>query len=522
VASHDGGDAPRLAARGIVKRFGPVTALAGVDIALRAGRVHAIVGENGAGKSTLTGVLGGVHVPDAGEIAVDGAVTAFASPSDALAAGVAVVYQDLSLLPALSVADNIMLGIQPRRGPLIDRRAQRAQVTELLARVGGTDINPATAVGDLPVARQQLVEIAKVLATTPKVIVFDEPTAVLPADATAALLALIRELADGGTAVGYISHRLNEVAQIADAVTVLRDGAHIPTTAMADTTIPAIVADMVGREVDEAFPPREHTPSGTVALSVHRVMLPGTAPDGISFEIRHGEVVGVAGLVGSGRSRLARYIVGLEGRPAGTVRLNGKVYHPRSPRRAVRRGIALVPEDRKAQGLILQLAIAHNLVLPSLRGISHGGVISATAERRLVERAVGDMAIKLGAPADPASSLSGGNQQKVVLGKWIARDPALLILDEPLRGIDVGAKAEIHRILRGLADAGLAILLISSELPEVLGVSDRVLVMRDGVIAHEFTDKPFSPDEVMTAATTVRVKASASEPAGGDPGVGAA
>ena len=350
-------------------------------------------------------------------------------------------------------------------------------------------------------ARQQLVEIAKVLAGDPQVIIFDEPTAVLPTDETEALFDLVRQLAARGVAVGYISHRLDEVRLLADDVTVLRDGALVRTTPMADTSVDRIVADMVGRDVDEAFPSRTGAASEDVVLDVRQVPLPGSGPDGTSFTVHRGEVLGVAGLVGSGRSRLARYLMGLEGDPGGQVVLDGRAYRPHSPRDAIARGLALVPEDRKAQGVILQLAIDHNLVLPSLAAVSRGGLVSPQVEGDLVAAAVDGTAMKLGRPSDPVSSLSGGNQQKVVLGKWLARDPVLLILDEPLRGIDVGAKAEIHRLLRGLADHGLSILLISSELPEILGISDRVLVMRDGAIAQVLHDKPFSPDEIMAAAT---------------------
>jgi len=501
--AHPGSKAPHpsLAARGVAKHFGRVTALAGVDVALHAGRVHAIVGENGAGKSTLTGILGGVHTPDEGRVEVDGRPVTFDSPASALHHGVAVVYQELSLLPAMSVADNVTLGHQPRRGRLIDRRAQRDRTEALLARVGGDGIDPGTLVGDLPVARQQLVEIAKVLAAEPSVLVFDEPTAVLPTEETAALLDLIRELAGEGVAIGYISHRLDEVRDLSDDVTVLRDGRLVRTTPMARTSLDRVVADMVGREVDEAFPPRDGHPEATVVLDVDRVPLPGTGPDGVSFTVSRGEVLGVAGLVGSGRSRLARYLMGLEGDPGGTVTLDGRPYRPRGPRHAIARGLALVPEDRKDEGLVLQLGIDQNLVLPSLADISRAGVVDRAAQRRLTSTAIADTAMKLGQPSDPVSSLSGGNQQKVVLGKWLARQPTLLILDEPLRGIDVGAKAEIHRILRGLADDGMSILLISSELPEILGISDRVMVMRDGGVAAVLNHKPFDPDEVMAAAT---------------------
>ena len=499
-------DTPALAARGVSRSFGSVRALQDVTVELRAGHIHAIVGENGAGKSTLTNLLGGVLPPDAGRIERWGRPTTLASPAEALKAGIGIVYQELSLVPDLSVADNVVLGVQPRRRGLIDRKAQRERVQELLAKVDASSLPLDRPVRELSVARQQLVEVAKVLAREPTVVIFDEPTAMLPADSADELLRLIRRLAAEGMAVGYISHRLSEVEAIADEVTVLRDGELVWTERMADISLDEIVGAMVGRSVDEAFPRRTTTAVEPVTmLEVREVPLPGTEPDGISFTCQKGEIVGLAGLVGSGRSRIARYLMGLEGDPGGTVRLDGKRYHPTTPRRAIRHGMMLVPEDRKGLGVILQVAIDRNLGLPSLDRLSRFGFVDADAERRLADRAVADLAIRTDDVELPASSLSGGNQQKVVLGKWLARDPKLLILDEPLRGIDVNAKAEIYRILRGLADDGLSILLISSELPEVLGLSDRVIVMRDGRIASTFDEPPFVPDDIMAAATMERV-----------------
>ncbi len=493
---------PELAAVEVSRRFGPVQALADVDVALRAGRIHAVVGENGAGKSTLSNILGGVLAPDSGYVEVAGQATVFASPADALRRGIAIVYQELSLVPDMSVVDNIMLDVQPRRFRLIDRRAQRARALEFLTRVGGEKLPLDRPVRELAIARQQLVEVAKVLARDPRVVIFDEPTAVLPDDSANELLDLIRGLAAGGLAIGYISHRLAEVEAIADEVTVLRDGHLVWTRPNRETTTSEIVNAMVGRDVDEAFPERATTADTTPMLEVTGVQLPGTEPAGVSFSCRRGEIVGVAGLVGSGRSRIARYLMGLEGLYGGEVRLDDQPYRPDNPRRAMRSGMMLVPEDRKGLGLILQLAIDRNLTLPSLDRLSRFGIIDRDAERQLAEDAADSLRVVAEDLRQPASSLSGGNQQKVVLGKWLARGPKLLILDEPLRGIDVNAKAEIHRILRGLADDGLSILLISSELPEILGLSDRVLVMRDGAISATFDEPPFLADEIMSYAAT--------------------
>lgn len=500
TGGHDG-EIPVVAARGVTKRFGGITAVDDVSVGLTAGRVHAIVGENGAGKSTLAAMLGGVLAPDGGTVEIRGEAVELSGPAEALDAGVAIVYQELSLLPAMSVADNIMLGIQPRRGPIVDRRAQRRRTIELLKRVGGDNIPPDAAVEDLSVARRQLVEIAKVLAREPAAIVFDEPTAVLPADETDHLLTLVRRLAHDGVAVGYISHRLDELTVVADDVTVLRDGRLVLTRPIADLDSAAIIAAMVGRPVEEAFPERaDHTVMGPL-LEVKDLMLPGTEPEGIAFTCRRGEILGVAGLVGSGRSRLARYLFGMEGRHPGSVTLGGEPYRPRSPRHAIQSGVMVVPEDRKGSGVVLELSLERNVALPSLALLTRLGLVDQIAEHHLAERVVSELDVRVSEVTAPLSSLSGGNQQKVVLGKWLVKNPRLLILDEPLRGIDVSAKAEIHRTLRRLADAGLAILLISSELPEVLGLSDRVLVMRDGRLAAVFDEKPFSPDEIMSVAT---------------------
>ncbi len=495
-----GAGVPALAAREVSRSFGPVQALSRVTVELRTGHVHAIVGENGAGKSTLTNILGGVLPPDSGRVEVSGEPISFASPAAALERGIAIVYQELSLVPDLSVVDNITLEVQPRRFGLIDRRAQRARVRQLLERVEAGGLPLERSVRELPVARQQLVEVAKVLAREPSIVIFDEPTATLPGDSAEELLRLIRRLADDGMAVGYISHRLAEVDAIADEVTVLRDGELVWTRRAEDVSTGEVVSAMVGREVDEAFPVRSATADPEPMLEVASVQLPGTEPDGISFTCRRGEILGVAGLVGSGRSRIARYLMGLEGHHGGRVLLDGRSYRPTGPRRAIRRGLMLVPEDRKGLGLILQLAIDRNLTLPSLDRLSRFGVLDLGAEQRLAEEAASSLQVVASDLSVPAATLSGGNQQKVVLGKWLAREPRLLILDEPLRGIDVQAKAEIHRILRELADGGLSILMISSELPEVLGLSDRVLVMRDGRIAATFDEPPFVADEIMAFA----------------------
>ncbi len=495
---------PVLAARGVTHRFGRVTALRDVTVALRAGAVHAIVGENGAGKSTLAALFGGALAPDEGSVELGGVPHVFSAPADALAAGIGIVYQELSLVTDLSVADNVMLTIQPRRGLLINRGAQRARVRELLERVGAPALRVDRPIRELSVAQRQLVELAKVLARDPVAVIFDEPTAVLPADDTERVLDLIRGLADDGVAVGYISHRLSEVERIADEITVLRDGAVVWTRPMRSTTLDQVVSAMVGRPIDQAFPERATTARAEPMLEVTGVQLPGTGPDGITFTCRRAEILGIAGLVGSGRSRIARFLIGLEGDHGGEVLVDGQPYHPRSPPHAIRHGVMLVPEDRKGLGLILSLGVDRNIALPSLKRLQRWGLVDRRGERQLADGVVSDLDIRVADVATPAQHLSGGNQQKVVVGKWLARDPKLLILDEPLRGIDVNAKSEIHRVLSRLADEGLSIILISSELPEVLGLSDRVMVMRNGRIAGIFEDKPFVPDDIMALATMER------------------
>jgi rhamnose transport system ATP-binding protein len=492
AAETAGTEEPVLAARGVWRHFGRVQALKDVTVALHAGEVHAIVGENGAGKSTLAAVFGGALMPDEGTVELRGDPCRFAAPSDALAAGVGIVYQELSLVPDLSVADNVMLAIQPRRWILIDRRAHRARVQNLLERVGAPSLRVDRPIRELSMAQRQLVEVAKVLAREPLAIIFDEPTAVLTAGDTENLLTLVRRLADEGVAVGYISHRLPEVQQIADQITVLRDGAVVWTQPMRSVMLDQVVSAMVGRSIDEAFPERATTARPEPMLEVKSVQLPGTGPDGISFTCRRSEILGIAGLVG------------LEGEHHGEVLVDGDRYHPRSPRQAIRRGVMLVPEDRKGLGLILGLGVDRNIALPSLDRLRRWGLVNPRNERRLADGVVSELDIRVADVTAPAQHLSGGNQQKVVVGKWLARGPKLLILDEPLRGIDVNAKSEIHRILRNLADEGLSIILISSELPEVLGLSDRVMVMRNGHIAGVFEHKPFVPDDIMAVATMER------------------
>ena len=500
-----GQDPPLLEAYGISKSFGGIHALRSVDLTCHAGQVQALVGENGAGKSTLTAVLAGVHQPDEGEIRMQGEMVRFASPRDALARGIAVVYQEFTLLPHLSVAENIFLGHEPARGSVVRHRELRERAGALLEQLGMGRLPLTAPVRRLSVAQQQVVEIAKALSHNARLLIMDEPSAVLAGAEFEHLADLIKRLAGRGVSIVYISHRLDEVEAVADQVTVLRDGKVVVSAPAGQLRRDDIVRSMVGRTLDEAFPVRR-AEVGEPVLEVERLLLPGTEPDGINLTVRAGEVVGVGGLVGSGRSRLARALVGLERAP-GTVKIRGRPFRHRSVRAAAGRGLVLIPEDRKGAGLVLDLPIAANVSLPVLGRVSSGSVLSRQAETSLAQDTIRTLGIRASSPDQRVRQLSGGNQQKVVLGKWLAADPAVLLLDEPLRGVDVGAKEEIYGIIRDLADQGSAILVISSELPELLGLSDRILVMRDGRVAGELSREQASEEAVMALAIGEEVTA---------------
>lgn len=476
------GSPPLLEARGISKAYPGVRALDGVDLVLWAGRVHALVGENGAGKSTLVGILGGVHLPDEGEILLHGQLVTFDSPNAALAAGIAVVYQELSLLPHLTVAENILLGHEPNRHGIISTRPLRARAAELLTSLGMEQLSVDTLVRQLSIAQRQVVEVAKALAHDVQILVMDEPSAVLAGAELERLFELLDSLRNRGVSIVYISHRLSELDRIGDAVTVLRDGQRVLSAPAQGLTRAQLVESMVGRPVDETFGERESKP-GDIALEVDGLLLPGTEPDGLSLHVRRGEIVGVAGLMGSGRSRLARALIGLEPTAGGDIRVAGQRLHGRGPREAARAGLVLVPEDRKQLGLMLDFTLRANVSLPVLGRVSRVGVLQRRLEQRLALRTIDALGIRTSGPDQTTRHLSGGNQQKTVIGKWLATEPSVLVLDEPLRGVDVGAKTEIYSLIQQLAEEGAAILLISSELPEILGLSDRILVMHEGRIA---------------------------------------
>ena len=489
----------RLALEQATKSFGSVVALGDGTITLRAGEAHALLGENGAGKSTLVKILGGVHRPDAGTLTVDGEPVVFAGPADAQAAGISIIYQEPSLFPDLTVAENIFIGRQPRSGGRrIDRHAMEQQAREIFTRLG-VALDPTRPAKGLSVADQQIVEIAKALSFNAKVLVMDEPTAALTTVEVLRLFEVIKTLRAHDAAVLFISHRLEEVFACCQRVTIMRDGRFVRTAPVEDLTIDDIIRSMVGRDLDALFPKTETTP-GEVVLDVAGLSSVGVFHD-VSFSVRAGEIVALAGLVGAGRSEVARAIFGIDRRTSGTVTLDGRQLRNGDARAAMAAGMALVPEDRRQQGLVMDLGIDQNVALGSLRSLSHGGLILRRSERRLAGTWAGRLQLKFGRLRNPVSTLSGGNQQKVVLGKWLARGPKLLIIDEPTRGIDVGTKAEVHRILDGLVAEGMAVLMISSELPEVLGMADRVLVLREGRLTAELDRADADETTIMRAAT---------------------
>jgi len=490
---------PVLALEGVSKSFGAVRALRDVSLQLHAGEAHALAGENGAGKSTLIKALAGVHRPDSGTVLLDGAPVVFHGPADARDAGVAVIYQEPTLFPDLSVAENIFVGRQPRRSfGRVDHRAVNKATAALFARLG-VDLDPEQPARGLSIADQQLVEIAKALSFDARVLIMDEPTAALTGSEVARLFGVVRALREGGAAVLFISHRLEEVFALCQQVTTLRDGALIASEPVAGLTEDDLVRRMVGRDLDELYPKQEAA-IGDVALSVRRLTREGVFTD-VSFEVRRGEIVGLAGLVGAGRSEVARAVFGVDRWDAGEVEIDGKPLKAGAPSLAMAAGLALVPEDRRAQGLVMEMSIERNINLTGLRTTARAGLMDRGAERsRAVDWAV-RLQVKYARLADLVGTLSGGNQQKVVLAKWLATGPRVLIVDEPTRGIDVGTKAEVHRLLSQLAADGLAVLMISSDLPEILGMADRVLVMHEGRLTAEIDRADATEESVMAAAT---------------------
>jgi ABC-type sugar transport system ATPase subunit len=494
-----------LEATDVHKRYGGVHALRGVHLDVRAGEVHALVGENGAGKSTNINVLEGAVRRDAGRDTLDGRDVDFRSPAESQAAGIAVIHQELATLPTLGVAENLFMGHLPRRGLRLDRRAMYERARPLLAEVG-LDVDPRTLVRDLSLSQQQLVEIAKALSIGARLLVMDEPSASLTEHETQRLLALVRRLRAQGVAILYVSHRMAEVFALADRITVFRDGAHVRTLDTAATTPADVVGLMVGRELAAAAHHEAHAIGQTVleVRGLTRRVAPGDGGvplDDVSLTVRRGEIVGLAGLVGAGRSEVARAVFGADAYDAGEIVLDGARVRFRSPADAIRAGVAMVPEDRKALALFLEKPVRWNVSMARLPALRVRGVVARARERALVADYVERLHVKTPSMETPVRALSGGNQQKTVLARWLATRPRLLILDEPTHGVDVGAKAEIYALVRALAREGMAILLISSELPEILDLSDRIVVMRAGRVAATLERGPFDERTVMLHAT---------------------
>ena len=485
--------------RGIGKRFGGVTALEGVDFELRAGEIHALLGENGAGKSTLIKILGGIHRPDVGDVLVDGQVVEIREVSDADRLGIRLIHQELSLAPNLSVAENIFLGREPGRFGFLDRRQLFANARALIAELGLPEIGSAeTRVADLSVAQQQMVEIARALSTRARILILDEPTASLSEAETEALFVKLRGLANQGVGIIFISHRLEEIQRLAHRVTVLRDGRSVGTQATAALNQGELIRLMVGRDLKAHYPRPPWKPGG-VALTVRN--LRNAQVRDVSFELRYGEILGFAGLVGAGRTELARALFGLDPLHGGEILVDGKSAIIRCPGDALTAGIALVPEDRKRQGLVMTGSVAYNLALPWTREWIRGCLPNAQRRSGIVSRAVQSFGIKVSDPDQSIGSLSGGNQQKVVVGKWMERPPRILILDEPTRGVDVGAREEMFTIIHRMVEQGMAVILISSDLPEVMNLSHRLALYRNGRIVREVAAQEITPEEVMAELT---------------------
>lgn len=488
----------------IEKAFGGIHALADVSFNLRAGEIHALVGENGAGKSTLIKIITGAYTPDSGHIEIDGIIYDSLGPSQARDLGIAAVYQEFNILPELSVAENISLGRQPLgRSGLIDLKSRSAQAYELLERLGAqANIDPNELVKYLTVGEQQIVEIAKALAINARILIMDEPSAVLPSRDLDRLFAIIRALRDEGRGIIYISHRLNEIFELADRVTVLKDGQTMATNNVSDTHNTELVQLMVGREMTDMYPPRDNTP-GDILLEVRDLCVEGTVYD-VNFNVRSGEVVGLAGLGGSGRTTVCRALVGLGSIRSGKINYLGKPA-PKMPASAARAGLVLIPEDRKTYGLVLNQTMRFNLALPNLSQFLRLGVLSTSREKDAVLKTIDEIQIKPPSPDLSTENLSGGNQQKVVVGKWLLTNPKLVIFDEPTRGIDVGAKAEIYLRIRELTRQGVGVMMASSELPELIGMSDRILVFHEGRVVGELAQRDFSEEAIMHLATATHL-----------------
>ncbi|MBK8026693.1 MAG: sugar ABC transporter ATP-binding protein [Chloroflexi bacterium] len=484
--------------RGIIKRFPGVVALDNVGFDVRRGEVHALLGENGAGKSTLMKILAGVYEADAGEIIFKGQRVSFRTPKAAQVAGITTIHQELNQIPLLTVTENIYLGNEIMRGPLVNWPEMHKGARALLQRLH-LNVDPRVLVGTLGVGQQQMIEVAKALHHRSDVIIMDEPTAALSLHEIDDLFTIIRQLRAAGVAIVYISHHLNEAFEIADRLTILRDGHHIATRDNTDLSMDELIRLMVGRRLDEQFP-KEAAPRGNELLRVEGLTQGDRLKD-ISFSVHAGEVLGIAGLVGAGRTELLRAVFGADPIDAGAIYVDGERVRIHSPKDAIRHGLVLLPEDRKQQGLVMAMAVRENMTLSVLRALARGPLIDRRRERALVQKYIQSIQIKVADPENIVSSLSGGNQQKIVLSKWMATEPRVLLFDEPTRGIDVGAKVEIYRLINRFVANGGAVVMVSSELPEVIGMADRIMVIHEGSVTG-FVSRAEATQEILLEYAT--------------------
>lgn len=491
---------PIVEMKNIHKSFFNVQVLKGVDFDLVPGEIHALMGENGAGKSTLMKILTGIHKSNSGEIHYKGNLTEYHSPKEAEKAGIAVIHQELNIIPYLTVAENMFLGKELRRQPfgILKTKEMNEKTREYLNRLG-IDLDPQKEAGDLSVGQQQMIEIARAIAADTEVLIMDEPTAALTDREIETLFTVMNQLRKEGVAIIYISHRMEEIFRMCDRITVLRDGQSIGTKVTSETDFEEIVKMMVGRELGERFPER------TAEIGEDRFVVKDLSLEGlfqnISFNVRKGEILGVAGLMGAGRTEIMETIFGARKKTGGRIYMDGKELNIRKPHHAIEAGIGFITEDRKDEGLVLGLTVRENLAIPNLKKLSKSAVIVKQKEKQWTEEMIQKLRIKTSGPEQEVKSLSGGNQQKVVFGKWLGTEPKLLILDEPTRGVDVGAKKEIYSIMNELTEKGFSIIMVSSELPEILGMSDRVMVIHEGKLTAILDKKEASQEKIMEAAT---------------------
>jgi ribose transport system ATP-binding protein len=507
--SHDTTAPALLQMAGIVKEFPGVRALSGVDLDVRAGEVHCLLGQNGAGKSTLIKVLSGFHQPDGGTITWDGAEASFSTPAKAIEHGVATIYQELDLVPHLDVTENVFLGHEVSRAGFTQRASAREKVRALLARLGHSEISPTKVVGELPPAKQQIVSMARALSRDTRLLVLDEPSAVLDQEEVKNLFRVIRDLTAEGVAVVYISHRLEEIREIGDRITVLKDGRTVATgLAVADTPTAELIRLMTGRSIEYVFPQRGVTApeSREVVLDVQDLGVAGVF-SGVNLTVHGGEIVGLAGLVGAGRSEILETVYGARRASTGTVTVDGKRMRRGSVTGSVAAGVGLAPEERKSQGLLLDEAVYRNITVSSMSRFARLGFLRGSEERHRASELTTSLDVRPAGVTRAVRTLSGGNQQKVVLARWLLRDCRVLLLDEPTRGVDVGARSEIYQLIRSLADRGVAVVVVSSEIEEVLGLADRVLVVREGEVVHESAATDIDEAQVLDLVMEGKVSA---------------